>query len=304
MAASMDRAISTTTLQDLASPDYTAADLLALKETIAKDCDLSQLRVFVMAARRLGLDPFARQIVPIVQGGKMTPQVTIDGFRLISERTGKYAGILGPFWCGEDGTWRDVWLSSEPPVAAKVGILRRDFEQPVWGVARTAAYRSGTPTWQKMPDVMIAKVAESLARRIAFPQELGGVYTDDEMAQAHEDDRRAPITPIAHAGRTVDASTGEVLSAPAAASKPAREDPWAEVRDLSGKLNLSDEARADLFTRHRKDRNKILDELRQKLKKAEDDAEAITFEVMAASSDNGDPDLLRNHPALQGSVRP
>src|SRR5204862_7535606 len=115
---------------------------------------------------------------------RMIVQTSIDGFRLMAERTGLYGGQIGPQWCGEDGVWVDVWLKKEPPAAARVGIIRRDFDQPIWGVARYSSYAGTTPIWVKAADVMLAKCGESLGFRKAFPAEMSGIYTHEEMEQA------------------------------------------------------------------------------------------------------------------------
>lgn len=157
--------------------------LAALKQLGLSNAPKADLAVFLHYAQRTGLDPFARQLYMIERGGRYTIQASIDGLRIVAQRSGEYAGQVGPFWCGDDGEWIDVWLDTKPPVAAKVGVMRKGFNEPLWAVAKFDSYNVNTPIWRKMPDTMIAKCAEALALRKAFPNDLSGIYTSEEMEQ-------------------------------------------------------------------------------------------------------------------------
>lgn len=167
-----------------------------IREQLAPKASDAEIRVFLALCQRLDLDPFARQIYLVgrwdSRAGReiFAPQVSIDGFRLVAQRTGEYAGQAGPEWCSADGVWRDVWLSDAPPAAARVGVYRKGWAAPLYRVALWSEFqqtkKDGKPSglWAKMPSVMLAKCAEMQALRAAFPNELSGVYGVEELAQA------------------------------------------------------------------------------------------------------------------------
>lgn len=195
---------------------FTKEEVDIIKQTICKDSTDSVLNLFIMQCKRTGLDPFARQIYSVPRKIKKlnsqtnqwdeeiqhTTQVSIDGFRLNAQRTGMYCGQKPVQWCGQDGKWKDIWTGPGFPYAARVGVIRKDFSEPLYAIAKWESYalepiynkdknaKKETKVkkmWEQMPDHMLAKVAEALALRQAFPQELSGLYTNDEMPSHDEE---------------------------------------------------------------------------------------------------------------------
>lgn len=155
-----------------------------LKRTVCKGATDDEFKIFCYAVKRTGLDPFVKQIHAVKRWNAKTKredmsiQVGIDGYRLIADRTEKYAGSDDP-----------VFDNEQNPTKASVTVWKLVQGQrcPFTATARWAEYYPGDNQgfmWKKMPCGMLGKVAETLALRKAFPAELSGVYTDEEMAQA------------------------------------------------------------------------------------------------------------------------
>lgn len=221
---------------------WTGEQRKALEHIGVEHAEDGDLQVFLHVCKRTGLDPFARQIYMIgrkesqnvngqwIDKYKQTIQTGIDGFRLIARRAADAAGhtisVASPEWCHITNGWQHVWSNTwGRPVAARVTIHRDG--QPFTAVALFDEYagtkKNGdlTRMWAQRPAGQLAKCAEALAWRMAFPQDLSGLYTSEEMGQADngrdvpETTEQAPAEPPA--AETVDVSDGELMLNPRSA---------------------------------------------------------------------------------------
>ena len=171
---------------------FTREQVDLIKQTVAKGSTDAELQLFLYTAQRTGLDPLTRQIHAIKRwdssAGKetMAIQTGIDGYRLVAGRTGSHMGTSDVEYDRED---------VEHPTWAKVTVYRQvngqvcEFPATARWKEYAAYKKDGNPMalWKKMPYLMLGKCAEALAIRKAFPQELAGIYTFEEMEQAPAD---------------------------------------------------------------------------------------------------------------------
>jgi phage recombination protein Bet len=139
---------------------------------------------FIAACNRTGLDPTTKQIYAAQMSGKWTVLVGIDGFRAVAQRSREYEGQTPIQWTADGETWVDAWLSSEKPVAARVGVYRKGFREPLMQVVTWAEFgvepRFKGDNWGTRPAHMLGIRAESHALRRAFPNDLSGLYTVED----------------------------------------------------------------------------------------------------------------------------
>lgn len=164
--------------------------LQLLKDVFFKTASHEEFQLFVHACERTGLDPFMKQIYPVkrwdstLKREAMTIQTGIDGYRLIAERTGCYAP-------GREPTFS---YDANGKVISATAYVKKLTKDGTWHEIPATAFfdeycqktKDGNPTsmWAKMPHSQLAKCAESLAIRKAFPAELSGLYTKEEMDQS------------------------------------------------------------------------------------------------------------------------
>lgn len=168
--------------QDLGSVfgTFTEDQVELIKRTVCKNASDNELKLFLYTCKHAGLDPLLKQIYAIKRGNTMTIQTSIDGLRLIAERTGRYAPGHEPKY---------AYNASNEILSATAYVNKMTPDGKWHSVAATAYFGEYvqafngklTTFWNKMPHVMLAKCAEANALRKAFPFELAGLYSSEEM---------------------------------------------------------------------------------------------------------------------------
>lgn len=180
-------------------------DLAVLRNSKFKGFTDDEISYARSVCSHLQLNPILKQIHFVKRKDHsdgtytVTVQVGIDGFRLAAERTGRYAG-------SDDGIF-EYKPGTHAPIKASVTVYKMvdGIRVPYTASARWEEYYPGDQAkegfmWRKMPHGQLAKCAEALALRKAFPQELSALRTDEEMAQAAR-----PVTPITSKAKSLNA---------------------------------------------------------------------------------------------------
>lgn len=283
----MNNVVPMQTVEPLRPRDYSAQQLDLIRRTVAKDCDRDEFDLFVEVARRVGLDPFRKQIYAVVYNKdkpdkrKMSIITGIDGFRGVAARNKDYRpdeeepeivfdeaakdpatnplGIVKAtvkaFKFGPDRQWYPV-----------VGVAYWDEFAPLieeWAENDKGKWRPtgvftlpNNSNWRRMGRVMLPKCAEAQALRKGWPEDLSGVYAPEEMDRMAVD-----ITASAAVEKFEQDKRMQLIGAANTTpivwklGEPVEQVPVGELHDRIEKFAASTESPAEL--EHWRDTNKV-----------------------------------------------
>jgi phage recombination protein Bet len=159
---------------------------------IASDADIVK---FMMLCKARELDPWVGDAYLVGYDSSDGPvfslitaaQALLKRAEISPEYNGMESGVI---LAGKDGTitYRDgdLVLDNETLVGGWARCHRKDREHPSFDALKLSTFSTGRSRWEKDPAGMIVKCAESSALRKAFPTQLGGLYSKEEMDHLSE----------------------------------------------------------------------------------------------------------------------
>lgn len=190
--------------------EFTREQIELIKVQIAKGCTDDELKLFIEICKQSNLNPFTRQIYAIKRrtrdGEQMTIQCSIDGYRAIAHRTGKCLSISDPKF-EYKGDNINIPFSATITIEKIVGQHIGKFT----ATAYWSDYYGDGKSYManSKPRIMLGKACEALALRKAFPAELSGLYTKEEMHIADVEEMKT-VQDVAITEKVTDIETNRV----------------------------------------------------------------------------------------------
>ena len=149
-----------------------------------------ELQTLLAIVKNRNLNPFTKEVY-FIKYGNNPAQIVVskDAFMKRAEQNQNYDGFeSGVIYENEKGELKTKKGVILPRKATLIGgwceVYRKDRSRPVYREVELSAYNTHKNWWQKAPGQMIEKVAIVAAVRDAFSENVGGLYTADEMEQA------------------------------------------------------------------------------------------------------------------------
>ena len=174
-----------------------------LKQTVAVGATDSEFAMFAEFCKSTHLNPFKKEIWFIKVNGRVQMMTGINGYWSIANShplfDGAETGMIS-----RQGEWVKT-IGNDDFIGAWCRVYRKDRRVAMEGEALLKDYRKKSPLWDNSPRIMIKKVAQSIALRQAFSQELNGLYTEEEMPREYAAPLKSMIVePTPQAARRIE----------------------------------------------------------------------------------------------------
>lgn len=155
---------------------------------ICPQASAKEVAYFMELCRAQRLNPFLNEAYLVKFQGKPA-QIMVAHKALVkrAENHPEYDGMEHGVVVIRDGAVHQEQRGAYYPEAGEVllggwaKVYRKDRRMPIYAERSFKSMNKGQANWKSMPDVMIDKCAQAAAIREAFPDELRGMYVQEEM---------------------------------------------------------------------------------------------------------------------------
>lgn len=247
------------------APAYLNASQLALvRRTVAADTTQDEFDLFIEVCRRVGLDPFRKQIHCIVYNKNKPDKrrvvfiTGIDGFRGVAARCKDYRpddeepaitfdeaekndatnplgivkAVVKAYKLGPDGWHAVVGTAYWEEFAPITEIWAEDDNGKRRPSGKFELDRKGN--WGRMPRLMLGKCAEAQALRKGWPESLSGIYTPEEMEGATVESASAAVAQHEEQVRLARVNARDAIAIQWSAGQPIEAVPVGQLGDRVG----------------------------------------------------------------------